>query len=79
MQPGLDKLANYHTCAGLVPAYMLAMCMLTISMSITWSYLPIQIAVNPLQKLDWFQKHTPEEYGEAKAIFVQAVHICWLV
>ena len=79
VQPGLDKLADYCTHAGLVPVYMLAMGMLTISMLITWSYLPIQIAIDPSQKLDWFQKHMPEEYGEAKAIFVQAVHICWLV
>ena len=36
------------------------------------------IAVNPSQKLDWFQDHMPEKYGNAKAIFVQAVcSISW--
>lgn len=39
-------------------------------------YLPIRTAVNPLQKLDWFHNHMLEKYGDAKAIFVQAVCIC---
>ena len=38
-----------------------------------WSYLTIHIAVNPLQKCDWYQGHIPEQYGDVKAIFLQVV------
>ena len=43
---------------------------------IAWPYLPIRAAVDPSQKLDWFYNHMPEKYGDAKAIFIQAVCIC---
>ena len=76
VQPGLDKLAEYCTHAGLVLAYVLAMGMSLIAMYIAWPYLPIGTAVNPSQKLDWFQNHIPEKYGNTKAIFVQAVCFC---
>ena len=74
MQPGLDKLADYQTHTGLVPAYVLVMGMLFIAIYISSLTLHF-VAVNPSQKLDCFQDHMPEKYGDAKAIFVQAVGI----
>ena len=60
IQPGLDKLADYYIGAGLVPAYVLAMGMSSIITCTDWSDLTIQIAVNPLQELDWYQDHMLE-------------------
>ena len=47
---------------------------------VVWFYcvsnLMAKIAVNPSQKLDWFEDNMPEKVQEAKGIFVQAVSAC---
>ena len=37
--------------------------------------LMVKIAVNPTQKLDWFEDNMPEKVYEVKQIFVQAVSL----
>lgn len=43
------------------------------SISVPTLMLPTPIAVNPSQKLDWYEDHMPEKLGQAKTIFIQAV------
>lgn len=76
IQPGLDKLAEYRDRADLVPAYVLAMGMsrlITVSCQPNFTMPPT--AVNPSQKLDWYEDHMPERLDEAKEIFIHAVSI----
>ena len=37
--------------------------------------LMVKIAVNPTQKLDWFEDNMPEKVYEAKQFFVQVVSL----
>ena len=73
IQPGLDKLAEYQNHIELVPAYVLAMGTLQPIMCHCLISLCPPSAVNPSQKLDWYEDHILERLGDAKAIFIQAV------